>query len=100
MASTLELQIAETRRVIADTVAAIKRHRERVRILQAEVNRLGLQGEKGDQLRKAFEAELAVELDLVAQLDGLLARETDRLWILEQQLNSLRPPPAARSYDV
>jgi hypothetical protein len=92
MASTLELQIAETRRIIADTSAALKRHRERVRVLQSEVNRLGLQGEKGEQLRKAFEDELRVEMDLVRQLDGLLSRETDRLWRLEEQLRSLRPP--------
>ena len=88
----LELQIAESRRIIADLVPRLRQHRQRVEMLRSQVRRLGLEGEKGEQLRKAFEHELEIEKGLVEQLDGMLGRETDRLWTLEQQLRSLRPP--------
>lgn len=102
MARNLELDVAKSMALIVDLEAKVKQHVGRVRGLESMLDRLGLQGQAGVAQRKLFEEALAIELDYLNKLDGMLVRERERLEILQRQLDHEKSmwPPAPSKIDI
>jgi hypothetical protein len=82
----LDLQIARSRRIIAQLTEQIVQQERLLRGLESWLGQIGLDSEEGRQARRALEEEISTKRITIESLKQLLDDELQRLLRLEDAL--------------
>ena len=88
----LDIDIARSRRIIAQLTQQIVEQERLLRALEAWLPRTGLDSEEGRQARRALEAEMENKRHTIESLKQLLDAELQRLLRLEDALRRRKHP--------